>query len=581
MKRHWLILACLAAGAAPADRALFRSWASAAEPPVPAPSLLRADGPSTTPAEAEDFSDVPLQNDPFEAPSAGIAFRPPQGCKIVEKVSDKYLAEWDDPSHDWTLKLGKMVLDHPMPLLSGKDNNGDPLEGLLDRTVKNLKALLPGSQVLRQDVTNTRDGGAFDARHPEYRNNVGLIAIRYTNQLKTRLSQQAIIECPDGVCYLLTLTSPGSRATGDNAPVDPHERLAVDTFARVVDTVHLLDRKAIKKEQDDRLYNTRAAFVNWTPSKLRSVMVREQWVRVIKDRNDIGYSYITEDVAGAIPRPLTRDEIARGKTELDLAREHPGDGLLIGVRSRLIGQGIRADKTKGPIQTDSASWFFVSSDKHHEDFSRVVVTDDHRSAQKGYVQEFGVSEKRVRRYFERAAADPRAGVIQAPGEVVPRMTEDWELDVSATNNFGMAEPLKRKLPPWYIPQAFSYMLPRLLPLGKPQKFLFASYVSDVREVVMRYVDVKAEQDVTFAGQITRCVPIEDRLGLDGSVTTHYVTIDGRYLGSENREQKLILLPTNDVTLQHIWKDADLRHPDAVGKPGPANASSGTSNPIGQ
>ena len=71
--------------------------------------------------------------------------------------------------------------------------------------------------------------------------------------------------------------------------------------------------------------------------------------------------------------------------------------------------------------------------------------------------------------------------------------------------------------------------------------------------------------------VIRAVTIQDRLGLEGSITNHYMTIDGVYIGTENKDQKLVMLPTNSETLQTIWKDADLTHPGGVSRPGPANA----------
>jgi hypothetical protein len=544
--------------------------------PATAPGGFAPIAPATQPAAQvltppDNFEEVPLGH-AFESQSAGVLFKPPVDCKLVDTISSKYIAEWTDPSRDWTLKLGKMVLDHPTPLVSGKDNFGTQVEGILDKTVRNLQAQLPGSVVLKQDVSNTGGGGRFDPKHPEWRDNVGLIAIRYDSKGASRLSQQAIIQATDGIYYLLTLTSPGAKPGQAESVVDSAERLAAETFNRMVDSVRLLDRTAIKTEQDNRLFQTRAAFVNWTPAKLHSILLSEQWVRIIKNGKDIGYSYITEDVAGGIPRPLTRKQLDEGKKELDLARALTGDGVLIGVRMRMLSEGTRSDKTKGTLQTDSASWFFVSADKKHEDFSRVVVTDDHISPKKGYIQEFGVSERRVRRFFEKPVDDPKTGVIRAPGEVIPVMKEDWQLDVTQTSNVGMADPIARKLPPWYIPQALSHLLPRLLPLQRPQKYLFATYVSDAREVVMRYIDVLPDQDVLFNGRVVRAVTIEDRLGLEGSITDHYMTIDGIYIGTENKDQKLVMLPTDSGTLQHIWQDADLTHPGAVSRPGPANAS---------
>jgi hypothetical protein len=84
--------------------------------------------------------------------------------------------------------------------------------------------------------------------------------------------------------------------------------------------------------------------------------------------------------------------------------------------------------------------------------------------------------------------------------------------------------------------------------------------------------VRPEQKVQFAGQSVRAVPIQDRLGLDGSVTVHYISPEGAYLGSENKDQKLVVLPTDAVTLSNIWKGVDLTKPGAVEALAPANVA---------
>jgi hypothetical protein len=543
--------------------------------------------PAAKPGGLVEVSDeVPLGRS-FESLSAGIAFRPPTDCKMLNEIDGNYLAEWTDEHRDWTLKLGRMVLDRPAPLEDITANFGEPREGILNRTVKNLKVKLPGCIVLRQDVTNTRDAIHLDPqKHPELtRNNVGMIIIRYSDKGRRRLSQQAIIQTSDGVYYLLTLTSPGSAALTADGPVDPAEAQAADTFSRMIDTVRLIDRRAIKIDQDQRLYQSRAAILNWTESKLHNVLIRQQWVRILRNGKDIGYSYITEDVSGGIPKPLTAQQMRDNekipnapKTPQDFAPK--GDGVLIGVRTRMMVEGVRSDKTKGTIQTDAASWLYTTLDRKHEDFSRVVVTDDFKAPKKGYLQEFGISSKRVKRFLVRDQEDPKkprpddgAVVIQDKDRPVG-MRDDWELDVNETSNIGAAEPLTRKLPQFYIPQALGHLLPRLLPLDRPQGYLFATYVSDAREVLLRYVDVLPEQWVTFNGNRERAIPIRDRLGVQGSPTIHYMTIDGRYIGSENQDQKLMMLPTDDTTLARLWKDANLTRPGGVDRGGPANANAG-------
>jgi len=53
------------------------------------------------------------------------------------------------------------------------------------------------------------------------------------------------------------------------------------------------------------------------------------------------------------------------------------------------------------------------------------------------------------------------------------------------------------------------------------------------------------------------------LGLEGSVTTHYFTADGKYLGSVNPESKITVLPADRSTIERLWKNADLSRPAEV------------------
>ena len=135
--------------------------------------------------------------------------------------------------------------------------------------------------------------------------------------------------------------------------------------------------------------------------------------------------------------------------------------------------------------------------------------------------------------------------------------------------------LNQSIPDYYLPQAVSHLLPRLLPLDQPKKYVFAVYVPDVRKVMHRYVDVGEEKKVDLGGATVRAIPIADRVGVEGSVTTHYMGRDGKYLGSENADTGITILPSDEATLLGIWKDAELTRPADVkreDKPGAASAS---------
>ena len=107
----------------------------------------------------------------------------------------------------------------------------------------------------------------------------------------------------------------------------------------------------------------------------------------------------------------------------------------------------------------------------------------------------------------------------------------------------------------YLPQAIAQLLPRLVPANQPMQYLFAFYVSEQGDLLARYVDVGTEQRVTLDGQSVVAVPVADRIGADGVVTTHYVDRnDGQWLGTVGDDGKLQVLPTDADTLRKAWPD---------------------------
>ena len=95
--------------------------------------------------------------------------------------------------------------------------------------------------------------------------------------------------------------------------------------------------------------------------------------------------------------------------------------------------------------------------------------------------------------------------------------------------------------------------------------MFASFISETREVMSRYIDVAPEQNVTLDGKKHAAIPVKDRIGLEGSVTTHWMSPDGKYLGSTNEDSKVTILPTDAAPLRNIWADAQLIAPEPVKK----------------
>jgi len=139
----------------------------------------------------------------------------------------------------------------------------------------------------------------------------------------------------------------------------------------------------------------------------------------------------------------------------------------------------------------------------------------------------------------------------------------YTLTVTRNSKTMRGQTLERQLPPFYLPGALNHLLPRVLPQNEPKTYLFASWIGDQAEVMKRYVDVGAEQYVTLDGKRLRAIPVADRIGVEGTVTTHYVSPQGAYLGSLNNDSKILILATDKPALEKIWKDADLTRPAEV------------------
>jgi hypothetical protein len=371
---------------------------------------------------------------------------------------------------------------------------------------------------------------------------VGLIAARYRVGLDTFLHQQALLSQSDRTYAIFTMTSPAPR-TGD-VTADAAVRGAVETFNAVLDSVRVLDQSHIREEQQQRLYRTRALFLNVTEQRLRNALIKEQWLRMLdKDGRDVGYMYVVEEVASDLPKKRAPRKPSRA------------EGVRIGIRSRTLPEA--------GVRVDAEQWMWMAFDKRHEQWS--AAAEVRQGANETYVSEFGVSDHQERRALDKEA---RPGELRPDGskdvkQPALHVEEYYVLNVTHVSKQATAEPVRRELPVFYIPQALGHLLPRLLPRFEQKGYMFASYVSDNREVMSRYVDVEREEEVTLGGRTFRAIPILDRIGLEGAVTTHYVSPDGTYLGSVNAETNVTILPTDRATLQGIWKDADLSRPGDV------------------
>ena len=279
--------------------------------------------------------------------------------------------------------------------------------------------------------------------------------------------------------------------------------------------------------------------------------------RAIRDGKDIGYTYICEQQAGDIPASArkfptrlpgsTRRNPSRC-TETPRLRSSPATIFSSACGSTTIDQGVRADKTRGPVRVDSEAWLLTTLERNHEEWSREIVVKDDTMKKPIFNEELGDSNRRLKEVLAPVASDAPIG----PRRVEAK--EDYKLEVEDVKSGAALPTLSRPLPPFYTPQAISQLLPWLLPLHEPRGYMFATYVGDAREVMHRYVDVQPKQAVNILGKTQFAIPVDDRIGLDGSVTTYYFSPQGKFLGSENKDSNIWIVPTDADTLQGIWSN---------------------------
>ena len=477
-----------------------------------------------------------LLGNSYESMAAGISFRVPAGMLQGKKTGDE-IVRFVNEVKNWDLVASRTNTNEPMPLTAG-DEGKFQRSGLMEIIVGQIKANNPNSEILRgqpagPDVINV---GQWQA---------GIIAARISVGNQRRLLQQVIIQASDKLYYTVTLTSPAAAKKPAEGEEDPGERVAVDTFRELVDSIQLHDLAAVREDQEQRLFRTRALFVNLSPQRIKNAIVPEQWLRITKDGKDVGYTYIIEEPHS----------------------EGMADGVKVGMRSRT--------KPDDNTQVDNESWLFVSFDRKHETWSNLTYIQDRKTNAKSNLSEIGTSDLISTRVLDNGPV----GVKNDPKQPPVKVMDQYDLTVMVAGNRGNQAPLKQKLPPFYLPQAVGHMLPRLVPLNQPKTYMFYTYASDAGKVMARYVDVGREQVVDLGGQRVTAVPVTDRLGLEGSPTVHYLSPAGKYLGSINAQSKLAILPSDADTLQKLWaNNANLTRPAPATAPALPSGVSAPASP---
>ncbi len=481
------------------------------EAPTPSPATLpAAPGPS-------DVLDAPSADTPLAdrvtSQAAGISLCPPVGLKRLDRAGAESAMEYVSADKTVLFRVTRQVPTKPLPLTSPPDTVE---RGMLDITVDQLKLKLPNNKVLRQDVV------------PLAGHDAGMVILRGTSGVHHQFVQQAVIRANDQLYYTVAYTVPGQSPSTPIDQPNATETQAVRTFQALLQSVQLLDQEKLRLDQEDRLIRTRTLMVNWTEARLRATLIPEQWLRVLRNGRDIGYSYIVEspEMRGNVP------------------------GLRVGIRSRTM--------PGNDLQIDAETWYHVAFDRSIENWSTVAQFVTPR--EKYYASEFGTSSRR-----RKPVADPNA-LADGPNRGI-RLIDVYSLSVHTVEKKVTAPEVERDLPPFYLPQALGHLLPRLLPTNEPRTYLFYGYVSTDREVKSRYIDVGARTEMVLNGKRVQAVPITDRIGLDGAATVHYIGLDGKYLGSQTtvtddtgKSSTVAVFPTDAATLQGLWKNIDLTAP---------------------
>jgi hypothetical protein len=511
----------------------------------------------TLPSVAQ--SDTTLGS-PWESRSAGIALRPPaDSSEITRAGSGDEIVTFVDEKRNLNLVVSRLRFSQPVPLTTTTKDNRQTL-GLLELTQQKLSAAYPDLQTMRADVINL---GEYPAAMLATRLIITTESRRVDNRpvQESKLVQTAILKASDTIYYILEFTTPGAAPGTPDSVVDDRERFAVELFSNVLDSVKLLDQGSLRKDQEQRLDRTQLLFLNIDTQALTSLLVPRQYFRIVAADKDIGYTFFIEE---------TGQRAAR-------------DGILIGVRSFTrpptdpLPAGNNAAATPDPtppvpITVTADSWMFASFDRSREEWSSLATIRQlspnpatGASPPPRTIGHFGTSTRRVDKIV-----DPGS----APGEPeVVRNRETYLLEVTPVIDQVGTEPVRRDLPVFYFPQALGHLLPRIV-AGEQKTFLFAVWVADRQEVMARYVDVLGPQDVKLAGRSFRANVIQDRIGLEGAPTYHYVSLPPtpgnaqtantpyipRYLGSSTPSARIEIVPADEATIRRTFPDADFSRP---------------------
>lgn len=491
------------------------------------------------------------------------------------------LGIWTNEKKGWVITVAQTMLDQDRPLEDKPGANGVETPGLLSATVAQLRS--EGGDVVRNEImpNHATVPGSADARRN--RGDIALVMANVNVGLKPQFLQEALVRSSDRVYATVKMYSP--------PPVgDPSKDIALAearaTFIAMIDSIEVLDGAKVRAEQDARLMRTRQLMMQWSRQKLQAAMIPQQYLRIQHDGKDIGYCYVLNEVGNGLPqvvRDATTHQALRDPRTNELqrvdAKADPAtaDGLRVAIRTRTFPE-------KGKF-VDIETWYYVTYDREHEIWKRLQVASDPQNPAKRlrsiWSSEIGATDQSIEKRFNRPSnpadmkkmeADlalfdesvrtnkPLTAEQQLSLRLPFQMVNVYRLTTRTENETAVASPVSRDLPPFYLPNALVEMLPRLVDLKNPTGYLFAVYNSNQRQVTMLYVDVKPTTDITFDGKRRTVVPVQMRHGMNAKPTIHYMSPDGKYVGTIDGESNATLIPSDESTLKSLWKEDIFNQP---------------------
>ncbi len=467
----------------------------------------------------------PLLGKLFRSRTAGIQFNPPAGGSMIRELNTGDIVRFIYSDQGWDIRAKPVPLHIPLMLSSPPD------AGVLELTATHLTDSNPTAKILRQEVVSIHG------------HDVGRIEATYKAGTDHLFAQQALFRESSKYFLSLQMLSQDSKDFNRDRAV----------FDRMLNTVEILDRNQLAQEQKHRILETRALWVLLDQKTLAAAIQPLHFMRVVRDGRDVGFIQVNERLANhngydgievIVHSRVQPDKRTDAPAANPIA---PADPTGIVIPRPLSPDAGPTTRPLLPQDLYTYSTYFMTFDRDHEDWTTITQTDRDVAHQ---LTESAYTDRTIKRRLDPARVAHTSTTQHFDNPPVIEIPK-YVLDVSYSVGKRDQPPKDLELPPFYLPQALGQLLPRLLPPDRAQ-YMFAFYVSSERNLMGRYVDVGSPQEVDLDGQTVRAIPISDRIGIDGSGTTHYVTRQGEWLGSVSDDARLQVLPTDEHTLKGLW-----------------------------